>query len=520
MIGHGLDILMFVAMCAGILFGFPVVFTLAGIAVIFALIGWSLGAFNIGLLGALSERIFAILTNEVLIAIPLFVFMGVMLERSKIAEALLEEMGRLFGRLRGGLAMSVTIVGALLAASTGIVGATVVTMGMIALPTMLRRRYDHRLAAGTVCAAGTLGQIIPPSTMLVILAEVMSAAYQQAQYAQGLFNVQTVSVGQMFAGAMVPGFTLVALYLVYQVAIAWLRPAIAPAMDPDNGGRVSLASLGSALVPPIVLIVAVLGSILGGVATPTEAASVGAVGATMLAAIRIAPRQSRMVLAAGAALVAMVVVSSQFDLRLGRAATPFDDQVAIWVALALAAVVTVGIASALWRTYRAGVLTGVATATLKISAMIFGTLIGASMFALVFRGLGGDELVGGILAAMPGEDLGAIAFVMVLVFLLGFVLDFVEISIIVVPIVGPVLLAMGIDPIWLAVMLAINLQTSFLTPPFGFSLFYLRGAAPREVRTLSIYRGVAPYIVINLSTIALVYTVPQLATWLPTLLFG
>ena len=317
-----------------------------------------------------------------------------------------------------------------------------------------------------------------------------------------------------------PGFTLVALYLVYQAAIAWLRPAVAPAMAHDNGGRVSLASLGSALVPPIVLIVAVLGSILGGVATPTEAASVGAVGATMLAAIRIAPRRSGLVLAAGAALVAMMIVSSQFDLRLGRAATPLDDRMAIWASLALAVVVAAGIAAALWRTYRAGVLTGVATSTLKISAMIFATLIGASMFALVFRGLGGDELVGGILAAMPGGELGAIAFVMVLVFLLGFVLDFVEISIIVVPIVGPVLLAMGIDPIWLAVMLAINLQTSFLTPPFGFSLFYLRGAAPREVRTLSIYRGVAPYIVINLSTIALVYTVPQLATWLPTVLFG
>ena len=223
MIGHGLDILMFVAMCAGILFGFPVVFTLAGIAVIFALIGWSLGAFNIALLGALSERIFAILTNEVLIAIPLFVFMGVMLERSKIAEALLEEMGRLFGRLRGGLAMSVTIVGALLAASTGIVGATVVTMGMIALPTMLRRRYDHRLAAGTVCAAGTLGQIIPPSTMLVILAEVMSSAYQQAQYAQGLFNVQTVSVGQMFAGAvavsLIPALILLPLQRFFEQTI-------------------------------------------------------------------------------------------------------------------------------------------------------------------------------------------------------------------------------------------------------------------------------------------------------------
>ena len=520
MVGQILDVLMFVAMCTGILLGFPVVFTLMGIAVIFAAAGWAFGAFDPVLLGALSQRIFGTLTNQVLIAIPLFVFMGIMLERSKIAEQLLEEMGRLFGALRGGLAISVSIVGALLAASTGIVGATVITMGLIALPTMMNRGYDPRLAAGTVCAAGTLGQIIPPSTMLVILGEVMSAAYQQAQFQQGLFSIQTVSVGQMFAGAMIPGLMLVGLYIVYQAFVAWLHPAAAPAMVDDGQPRVSVRRLAGAMAPPIVLIVAVLGSILGGVATPTEAASVGAIGATLLAGFRADPQRGWPILLTAACIVAMLALASVADMRLGREEPPLGDRIAIFAAFVLSVGVAFGIVVAFLRVHRSGVLVGVVTQTMKISAMIFATLIAASLFALVFRGLGGDDLVHEVLSGVPGGQLGAIVFVMVLIFLLGFVLDFVEISIIVIPIVGPVLLMMGLDPIWLGVMLAMNLQTSFMTPPFGFSLFYLRGAAPREVRTVHIYRGVVPFVVIQLTAIVVIYLVPELATWLPGRLFG
>ena len=521
MIGYGLDILMFVTLCIGILVGFPVTFTLMGIAVIFAIAGHALGAFDMTLLGALASRIFGTMINEVLIAIPLFVFMGVMLERSKIAEELLEEMSRQFGRLRGGLAISVCVVGALLAASTGIVGATVVTMGLIALPTMLRRGYDRGLACGTVCAAGTLGQIIPPSTMLVILAEVMSSAFQQAQYAQGSFSIQTLSVGQVFAAAMIPGLMLVCLYIGYQILVAWLRPSHAPALPPEEiaGQGGDRGRLWGVLVPPILLIVAVLGSILGGVATPTEAAAVGAVGATMLAGYRTSPRRGWPILLAGGAVIAVLVLSRSADLRLGRADVSSGTQLAIAAAAVLVAVLFFGIAVALKRTWDTGVLKGVVRSTLIITSMIFGTLIGASMFALVFRGLGGDHLVRGILEQMPGGEIGALLFVMVLIFLLGFILDFVEISIIVIPIVAPILMLMGLDPLWLAILFAINLQTSFLTPPFGFSLFYLRGAAPKEVRTIDIYRGVAPFVAIQIVGILLLYFAPGLATWLPRVLF-
>jgi len=515
-----LDVLMFVVMIGGILLGFPVVFTLTGVAVLFAGLGILLGEFNPNLLRALSQRVFGVMTNEVLIAIPLFVFMGVMLERSKIAEELLEQMGSLFGRLRGGLAVSVALVGALLAASTGIVGATVVTMALIALPTMLRNGYQPALACGSVCAAGTLGQIIPPSTMLVILAEVMSSAYQQAQYAQGLFSIQTLSVGQIFAGAMVPGLVMVGVYIVYLVTIAWFRPQVAPALVSDEVPRAALGPLLRALAPPVVLIVAVLGSILGGIATPTEAASVGAVGAVMLAALRL-PGGLRWPIWLGAAcIVAMLLLTSQVDLRLGRAAPSEMERLGIAIAALLTLGVAAGVGYGLWRALRVGVLTEVVDQTMRISAMIFAMFIGATLFALVFRGLGGDHRVEALLEALPGGETGALLFVLLLIFLLGFVLDFVEIAIIVIPLVAPVLLLMGIDPIWLAILIAINLQTSFLTPPFGFSLFYLRGAAPPGVRTLHIYRGIIPFVGLNLLVIAAVLLLPGLATWLPAQLFG
>jgi len=450
-------LLMFAAVFVLLLAGYPVAFTLAGTALGFAFVGEWTGIFDAAFLQALPNRLYGIMTNETLVAVPLFVFMGVTLERSRVAESLLETMSGLFGSLRGGLGLSVTLVGMLLAASTGIVGATVVTMGLLSLPTMLRRGYDPRVATGTICASGTLGQIIPPSIVLVLLGDVLSAAYQQAQLDQGIFSPKTVSVGDLFAGALIPGLLLVVLYVIYLLALAVLRPATMPALDPaDQPPRGSL-HVARALLPPLALIVAVLGSILGGLATPTEAASVGAVGALLLAGSR-----------------------SQLNLAILR---------------------------------------DVVRSTLEVSSMVFLILIGASLFSLVFRGFGGDELVEELLGQLPGGAFAAMLVVMLIMFLLGFVLDFIEITFVVVPIVGPILLAMGLDPVWLGVMIAINLQTSFLTPPFGFALFYLRGVAPHSIRTMDIYRGVAPFIAIQLGMLGVLALWPALATWLPGLIY-
>jgi tripartite ATP-independent transporter DctM subunit len=449
---------MFAVVFLVLLAGYPVAFTLAGTALGFAFIGQWLGVFDITFLEALPNRLFGIMTNETLVAVPLFVFMGVMLERSRVAESLLETMAAMFGRLRGGMGISVTLVGMLLAASTGIVGATVVTMGLLSLPTMLRRGYDPRVATGTICASGTLGQIIPPSIVLVLLGDVLSAAYQQAQLDQGIFSPKTVSVGDLFAGALLPGLLLVVMYLVYLLMVSVMRPHTMPAPEQTeqtgNGGLQAL----KALLPPLALIVAVLGSILGGLATPTEAASIGAVGAMLLAAAR-------------------------HQLRLG-------------------------------------ILREVVRSTMEVTSMVFLILIGASVFSLVFRGFGGDELVEDLLTQLPGGVFGAMLAVMLVMFLLGFVLDFIEITFVVVPIVGPVLLAMGLDPVWLGVMIAINLQTSFLTPPFGFALFYLRGVAPASITTADIYRGVVPFIGIQLFMLAMLTLWPALATWLPGIVYG
>ncbi|WP_372621876.1 TRAP transporter large permease subunit [Falsiroseomonas sp.] len=517
-IGQVLDLLMFGALCVLILTGIPVVFLLTGCAIVFGALGVAFGVFDTFLLAALAQRIFGTMTTETLVAIPLFVFMGIMLERSRIAEELLEAMGRLFGTVRGGLAISVSVVGALLAASTGIVGATVVTMGLMALPAMLRRGYDKRFACGTICAAGTLGQIIPPSTVMVILGEVIAAAYQQAQLAQGKFSVETVSVGQLFAGSMLPGLMLVGFYILYQLVVAFLKPELAPAIPREEAERIGTAELLRALVPPMVLIVAVLGSILGGVATPTEAAAVGAIGATMLAGLRQEGRAWPILLGALCA-VGLVLLGVAFDLRLGRAAPPLADRIALGAAAVLCVGLAAGVAAALWRTFRGGVLAAVSHATTTITAMIFATLIGATLFSLVFRGLGGEETVKELLGAIPGGQWGALLAVMAVMFVMGFFLDFVEITIIVVPIVGPVLLAMGIDPIWFAVLIALNLQTSFLTPPFGFSLFYLGGVAQKWVGTGDIYRGVIPFVILQLIAVATVMAFPGLATWLPGVLF-
>jgi TRAP-type mannitol/chloroaromatic compound transport system permease large subunit len=370
-----------------------------------------------------------------------------------------------------------------------------------------------------VVTAGTLGQIIPPSTMLIILSDVMSTSYQQAQYAQGLFSIQTISVGQVFAAAILPGLVLVGLYIAYILFTAWRRPDLAPPM-PATIDKPPLAQVVATLVPPIILIIAVLGSILGGIATPTEAASVGAIGALLLAGLRLAPGRSGWpVWLAILAIVAMLVLTSLFDLRLGRRASTEAEIVAIYVAFGLVALLVLGIAACLLRAHKARILVPVLTQTMTISAMIFGTIIGASIFSLVLRGLGGDERIEAMIAALPGGTGAALFFVMLAIFVLGFFLDFVEISIIILPLTVPILLLMGLDPIWLAVLIAINLQTSFLTPPFGFSLFYLRGAAPPEIRTFDIYKGVVPFIGLQLIAIVVIWLFPAIATTLPALLF-
>jgi tripartite ATP-independent transporter DctM subunit len=453
-----LSIGLFVALALALALGLPVAFTLAGVSLIFAGIGVASGTFDASFLDAFPNRVFGVMGNETLLAVPLFVFMGVMLERSQIADRLLTAMAGLFGSLRGGLAISVMLVGAVLAASTGIVGATVVTMGLIALPTMLRYGYDARLASGTICAAGTLGQIIPPSVVLVLLGDQLGNAYQQAQLKAGNYAPDTVSVGDLFAGALLPGLLLVAMYIVWIAFVAWRRPERAPALPASEREGVTVWELARALLPPLALVVAVLGSILAGIATPTEAAAVGAVAACV------------------------------FALLNGR--------------------------------LRAPLLREVMRQTTLVTSMVFLILIGAALFTLVFRGFGGDDDVHALLSNIPGGVIGALILVNLVMFLLGFVLDFIEIVFVVVPLVAPALLGMGVDPVWLGVLFAINLQTSFLTPPFGFALFYLRGVAPPEVTTGQIYRGVVPFIAIQLLMLGVLVVFPELATWLPAQVYG
>jgi len=449
---------MFLGVIGMLMLGFPVAFTLAGTSIIFAYIGLHFGVFDMSNLRALAGRYTGYMLNEVLVAVPLFIFMGVMLERSNIAEQLLSTMGRLFGNMRGGLGISVILVGALLAASTGVVGATVVTMGLISLPAMLRAGYDPKLACGTICASGTLGQIIPPSTVLIFMGDMIAGMHSQVQMSMGNFAPKTVSVGDLFAGAFIPGLLLVAIYIGYILFKAITDPESCPATPvPPEEKKGLWKEIIVALVPPLLLIASVLGSILGGIATPTEAASVGAVGATLLAAIR-------------------------------------------------------------WRLNFA-VLMDVVRRTAVITSMIFIILFGASVFAIVFRQMGGDNLVHEFLAAMPGGAMGAMITVMIIMFVLGFILDTFEIIFIVLPITAPTLLMLGIDPVWLGVMIGVNLQTSFLTPPFGFSLFYLRGVAPNSISTMMIYRGAVPFVLLQVFAIALLFIFPGLVLWLPSVLF-
>jgi len=455
---HYLALWMFAAVFIILLSGYPVAFALSGTALAFATVGIQFDTFDVAFLNALPNRLFGIMNNQTLMAVPLFVFMGVMLERAKIAEDLLEAIAELFGSLRGGLGIAVMLVGMLMAASTGIVGATVVTMGLISLPTMLRNNYNPSIACGMICASGTLGQIIPPSIVLVLLGDVISSAYQQAQLDMGIFSPETVSVGDLFAGAVLPGLGLVFMYLLYILITAWLSPHSMPAPENVQREKGFYLRILKSLSAPLLLIFSVLGSIMGGLATPTEAAAVGATGAIFLAFIK-----------------------KQLSFKN---------------------------------------LQEVMQNTTRVTSMVFMILIGAALFSLVFRGFEGDELIVELLSELPGGKFGALFFVMLIMFMLGFVLDFIEITFVVVPIVGPVLLAMGIDPVWLGIMIAINLQTSFLTPPFGFALFYLRGVAPKEITTGQIYRGVMPFIAIQLMMLAILAFWPELATWLPSVIYA
>ena len=517
--------LLFFGVCSMLMAGFPVAFSLAGVALIFASLGSLFGAFDISYLGFFPNRIFGIMTNEVLIAVPLFVFMGVMLERSKVAEELLDTLGMAFGSLPGGLGISVCVVGALLAASTGIVGATVVTMGLLSLPTMLRRGYDPSLACGTICASGTLGQIIPPSIVLVVLGDQISNAYQEAQRILGNYAPDPVSVGDLFAGALIPGFCLVGMYILYQVIIALIRPESSPPIPRGEltqglSSREITLKICQALVAPIVLIVSVLGSILAGIATPTEAAAMGAIGATLLGGLRMGGGSGRPIYTAAASLVVLMVLAAFFDLRLGRDVVSTSDTVAIVIGAICCLLLAWGIVVSLWRVYHGGALHEVMRGTSKISCMVFSIVIGAQLFSLVFRGFGGDEMVHGFLITLPGGVFGAMVVVMAIMFIMGFFLDFIEITFVVVPIVAPILLQMDINPVWLGIMIAVNLQTSFLTPPFGFALFYLRGVAPESVTTVQIYKGVIPFVAIQVSALVLLSFFPGLVTWLPKVIYG
>jgi len=506
---------MFAVAIAGLLAGYNVASTLGGVGVLFAAIGIATGTFDPGYLGAIPGRVFPLIVRDILIAVPLFVFMGVMLERSRIAEDLLAAMGDLFGSLRGGLGVSVIAVGALLAASTGIVGATVVTMGLLSLPTMMKRGYDPGLAAGAITASGTLGQIIPPSIVLVILADQISNAYQEAQRTLGLAGGGVVSVGDLFEGAIVPGLILVGFYALYIVVRAYLKPADAPAVAwPEDGSlAVFLRRTLVAMLPPILLIVAVLGSILSGYATPTRGAALGGLGAMLLACWRTAPKawQRRAAFLAALSLAGLVALDlTGVDIRLLQTRIEGVEVFAVGVALLLAVLALLSTAGATLPLWRSGQLAEVSRATLNITAMVFFILIGATVFSLVFRGFGGDEMVARWLESAPGGMWGAFALVMLVMFLLGFFLDFIEITFVVVPLVAPPLMAAGMDPVWLGIVMALNLQTSFLTPPFGFALFYLRGVAPPELTTPQIYRGVVPFIAIQLVVIGLVVAFPGL----------
>ncbi|MDF1681744.1 TRAP transporter large permease subunit [Ponticaulis sp.] len=514
---------MFLAAIGALLLGYPVALTLGGIALIFALVGIGLGVFPEPHLLALPSRIMggSIMQNETLVAVPLFILMGVILERSKVAEDLLHIASRLLGKVRGGLGYAVILVGALLAASTGIVGATVITMTLIALPTMLRQNYDPRLATGTIAASGTLGQIIPPSIVLILLADAVSNSASQAASQMGTGTAFVVSVGDLFAGALLPGFLLVGLYLLYVFLTSIFRPNACPPIEQDDSPPLTAKEIIFGLGAPLFLIIAVLGAILAGIAPPTQAASIGAAGAIMLAGLRLSDNKDaglpRVIIAAFISIVVIIVLKNALDLRMGVEHISAINMAGMIITFLAALVFVAGVFAGGLVLHHHNQLLPALKSAVEITSMVFLILIGASLFSLVFRGFGGDELVHELLSAVPGGKWGALIIAMLVMFILGFFLDFIEIVFVVVPLVTPSLIIAGFDPVWLAIIMALNLQTSFLTPPFGFALFYLRGAAPDRVKTMEIWRGALPFIGLQLLMIIAVIAIPALATWLPSL---
>ena len=440
-----IPLILIILICATLLLGYPVAFTLSGVSLLFALACIPFGVFDASIFKSIPIRIFGIMNNVTLLAVPLFIYMGTILERSGIAAQMLKNMALAFKNIRGGLSISIIFVGALLAASTGIVGATVVTMGLMSLPIMMQQGYRKDFASGLVASTGTLGQIIPPSIALVLLGDVMSNAYQRAQNDMGIFSQKTVTVGDLFIGAIIPGAMICFGYLLYTIYKNFENKNI---ISDKSSLSISKVELIKTLGLPLCLIFIVLGSIIAGIATPTEASALGAMGALIISAIN------------------------------GKINASFIKETSQKTAI--------------------------------VSSMIFAILIGASIFSLIFRGIGGDEFIDLIFGSLPGGPYVALIFVLVLVFLLGFILDFIEICYVIVPLVAPPLLIMGFDPVWLAILLAINLQTSFLTPPFGFSLFYLRGVADESIKTSEIYKGVVPFILIQIFILFLVLGFPGL----------
>ena len=440
-----IPLLLLVFVCCALLFGYPVAFTLSGVSILFAIICIPFGIFDISIFKSIPLRIFGIMNNVTLLAVPLFIFMGTVLEKSGIASKMLKNMALAFRNIRGGLSISIIVVGALLAASTGIVGATVVTMGLMSLPILIQQGYKKDFSSGLIASTGTLGQIIPPSIALVLLGDVMSNAYQRAQNDMGIFSQKTVTVGDLFVGAIVPGILICLGYLIY--TIYKNNKNIDIEFFP-TAKSASSSEILKTLALPLILIILVLGSIISGIATPTEASAIGAMGSLLIA-----------------------MIDGKFTLSFLKEASK---------------------------------------KTALVSTMIFTILIGASIFSLIFRGVGGDELIDLIFGSLPGGRYTALMFVLLLVFLLGFILDFIEICYVIVPLVAPPLLMMGFDPVWLAILLAINLQTSFLTPPFGFSLFYLRGVAEESISTSEIYQGVIPFIIIQLIVLVCILILPFL----------
>ena len=447
---HSLLILFILSTFSFLLSGYPVGFVLAGTSLIFSFIAMMMGVFDISFLMAFPNRLFGIMTNQNLLAVPLFILMGMILEKTNIAENLLKAMNQIYNNTSGGYAISVVLVGALMGASTGIVGASVVTLGLLSLPVMIKNNYPKHLTCGVICASGTLGQIIPPSLVLILLADVLSSAYQQAQLNMGIFSPETVTIAELFAGAVIPGIVLPILYIIY-IKIFHKNLKVASSTEDK-------LNLTKSFLPPILLIFLVLGSIILGIATPSEAASLGVFGALLIS-----------------------LIQKQLNVNI---------------------------------------LNNCSKETIKLTSMIFLILIGATLFSLVFRGLNGEEAIQSIFLDDSVDKFYTLLIVLLLMFLLGFILDFIEIIFIVIPIFGPILFTLGFDPVWIGILIGMILQTSFLTPPFGFSIFYLRGVAPDDIDTRDIYKGVLPFVFIQLFVVVLILLIPNLATLLPSIILN